>query len=75
MAVSSTKQKIVTKSSAESELVGLSDSVGDGVGVAELMRTLGFEMKPTSVFTRTICLLLEWRKMVPVRRGELDIST
>ena len=46
MAVSSTKQKIVTKSSTESELVGLSDSVGDGVGVAELLRTLGFEVKP-----------------------------
>ena len=46
VAVSSTKQKIVTKSSTESELVGLSDSVGDGVGVAELLRTLGFEVKP-----------------------------
>ena len=46
VAVSSTKQKIVTKSSTESELVGLSDSVGDGIGVAELLRSLGFEVKP-----------------------------
>ena len=43
---SSTKQKIVTKSSTEAELVGLSDSVGDGIGVAELLRSLGFEVKP-----------------------------
>ena len=46
VAVSSTKQKIVTKSSTEAELVGLSDSVGDGIGVAELLRSLGFEVKP-----------------------------
>ncbi|CAM9814485.1 unnamed protein product, partial [Ectocarpus fasciculatus] len=42
----STKQKIVTKSSTESELVGLSDSVGDGVGAAEFLRSLGYEVKP-----------------------------
>lgn len=45
VAVSSTKQKIVTKRS-DSELVGLSDSVGDGIGVAELLRSLGNEVKP-----------------------------
>jgi hypothetical protein len=46
VAASSTKQKIVTKSSTESELVGLCDSVGDGVGVAELLRSLGYDVKP-----------------------------
>ena len=42
----STKQKIVTKSSTESELVGLSDSVSDGISAAEFLRSLGYEVKP-----------------------------
>ena len=40
------KQKITPKSSAKSELVGLSNSVGDGVGVDNLLRSLDFDVKP-----------------------------
>ena len=44
--VSSTKQKIVTKSSTEAELVGLSDSVGEAIGVSALLRSIGYDVKP-----------------------------
>jgi len=46
VAAGSSKQRIVTKSSTEAELVGLSDSVGDGIGAAEFLRSLGYSVKP-----------------------------
>ena len=46
VAASSTKQRIVTKSSTEAELVGLSDSVGEALGVSSLLRSIGYEVKP-----------------------------
>ena len=47
LTASSSKQKIVTKSSTEAEMVGLSDSIGDGVSAAQFMQSLGYNMKPT----------------------------
>jgi len=41
----STKQKIMTKSPSEAELVGLSDKAGLGIWVRNFLRHLGFEVK------------------------------
>ena len=46
---SSTKQKIVTKSNT-AELVGLSDSVGEAIGVSALLRSIGYDVKPTRFY-------------------------
>ena len=46
----STKQKIVTKSSTESELVGLSDSLGQAIWTRNFLTGQGYKLGPAKVF-------------------------
>ena len=46
----STKQKIVTKSSTESELVGLSDSLGQAIWTRNFLTGQGYKLGPTKVY-------------------------
>jgi hypothetical protein len=46
----STKQKIVTKSSTESELVGLSDSLGQAIWTRDFLIGQGYKVGPAKVF-------------------------
>jgi hypothetical protein len=46
---SSTKQKLVTKSSTEAELVGISDSLSQVIWSREFMMGQGYEMKATKI--------------------------
>jgi len=46
----STKQKIVTKSSTESELVGFSDSLGQAIWTSEFLIGQGYKVGPAKVF-------------------------
>jgi len=46
----STKQKIVTKSSTESELVGLSDSLSQAIWTREFLIGQGYKVGPAKVF-------------------------
>ena len=48
--VRSGKQKIVTKSSTEAELVGLSDSLSQGIWTREFILGQGYTMGPADVF-------------------------
>jgi hypothetical protein len=48
--VRSGKQKIVTKSSTEAELVGLSDSLSQGIWTREFIFGQGYTMGPADVF-------------------------
>jgi len=47
--VKSSKQKIVAKSSTEAELVGLSDTVSNGMHMRNLLLDLGYDVKPVVV--------------------------
>ena len=46
MVAPSTKQKIVTNSSTETESVGLRASVGEAIGVAGLVCGVGYDVEP-----------------------------
>jgi hypothetical protein len=46
----STKQKIVTKSSTESELIGLSDSLGQAIWTRDFLIGQGYKVGPAKVF-------------------------
>jgi hypothetical protein len=46
----STKQNIVSKSSTESEIVGISDSLGVSIGLMYLMNEQGYEVKPLILY-------------------------
>jgi hypothetical protein len=46
----SSKQQIVTKSSAESELVGLSDSANQGIFLRNLLTLQGYSMPAVTVY-------------------------
>jgi hypothetical protein len=48
--VRSSKQKIVTKSSTEAELVGLSDSLGQVIWSRDFLVEQGYTMRPADVF-------------------------
>ena len=48
--VRSAKQKIVTKSSTEAELVGLSDSLGQAIWTREFLIGQGYAMGPATLF-------------------------
>jgi hypothetical protein len=48
--VCSSKQKIVTKSSTEAELVGLSDSLGQVIWSRDFLVEQGYTMRPADVF-------------------------
>ena len=46
----SSKQKLVTKSSTEAEIVGLSDGLTNAIWMRELVMAQGYKLGPTSVF-------------------------
>jgi len=46
----SSKQKIVTKASTESELVALSDEAGQGIHTANFIRSQGYDIGPLVVW-------------------------
>jgi hypothetical protein len=46
----STKQKLVTKSSAEAELVGLSDKFSNAIWTSNFLRSQGYDVSPAIVF-------------------------
>ena len=46
----SSKQLIVTKSSTEAELVGLSDSANQGIFVRTFLIAQGYKMEPVTIY-------------------------
>ena len=46
----SSKQKLVTKSSTEAEIVGLSDGLTNAIWMRELVISQGYKLGPTSIF-------------------------
>jgi hypothetical protein len=48
--VASSKQRIVTKSSAEAELVGLSDQASHIIGCREFLIGQGYDMPPCTIY-------------------------
>jgi len=47
---SSTKHNIVTKSSTEAEIVGVSDGLGENLGLMYLMQDQGYDIKPVVLY-------------------------
>ena len=46
----SSKQTIVTKSSTEAELVGLSDSANQGIFIRIFLIAQGYKMEPVTIY-------------------------
>ena len=55
----STKQQIVTKSSTEAELVGLSDSVNQAIHIQDFLALQGYKLEPIIVYQDNLsCMAL-----------------
>jgi hypothetical protein len=59
--ISSTKHNIVTKSSTEAEIVGVSDAMGGNLGLMYLMEEQGYNVKPLILYqdNKSAIILLE----------------
>ena len=71
----SSKQQIVTKSSTEAELVGLSDSANHGLHVSNFLINIGYSLGPEIIYQdNTSCMaLVEKGRSAAQRRRHINI--
>jgi exosome complex RNA-binding protein Rrp4 len=72
--VKSGKQKIVTKSSTEAEVVGVSDMAAEGIHVANFTRAQGYEVGPVVIYQDNLSCLALMKKGGPTSERSRHIN-
>jgi hypothetical protein len=74
LAVSSSKQKIVTKSSTESELVALSDYASAGIHLMNFLKSQGYEVQPCNLMQDNMSTIALIRRGQPGAIGSRHMN-